>query len=262
MRYYVERQQWAHWPKTLVVVRDDGETVERRAYVPASDGPIDQSDAAEAPSWAEIGAAKAEIGALTARIAELKAELDAKYEEIDAKYKESEFWKISHDSMKAMRIEAEQRLADSAERIEELEAELEAEREESAYLDAECDRLSVAIADMEQTHMKLPLDADGVPIRPGERLTFEMNDPGMCTGYDFMLREGRWMLVVRDSEGRGGCRFLAADKARHVKPETIFGILEELALRDDLGRLSLVSEEDELDELLAGYAERIRKAVE
>lgn len=214
-KYHVERQQWAHWPKTLVVVRDDGKTVERKRYVPASDGTIGKSDAAEAPSWAEIGAAKAENGALTAR-------------------------------------------------IEELEAELEAEREESAFLDAECDRLSVAIADMEQTHMKLPLDADGVPIRPGERLTFEMNDPGMCTGYDFMLREGRWILVVRDSEGRGGCRFLAADKARHVKPETVESLLQELA--DEVWEASCTCQttwsDSGLDGIAERYAERVRKAME
>lgn len=32
--FFVERQGWAHWPKTLVMCRKHGSGIERRRYVP------------------------------------------------------------------------------------------------------------------------------------------------------------------------------------------------------------------------------------
>lgn len=34
--YYVERQCWAHWPKTLIMCRKTGNGIERRRYAPAT----------------------------------------------------------------------------------------------------------------------------------------------------------------------------------------------------------------------------------
>ena len=35
--YYVERQGWAHWPKTLIMCRKRGDGIERRRYVPETE---------------------------------------------------------------------------------------------------------------------------------------------------------------------------------------------------------------------------------
>lgn len=79
-------------------------------------------------------------------------------------------------------------------------------------------------AEVEERYMPLPLDADGVPIRVGDKLTFNMNDPGICTGYDWLKSDGKWMIVVR-RDWHNGCVFLAHDKAHHVKPSTLEDML-------------------------------------
>lgn len=110
-----------------------------------------------------------------------------------------------------------------------------------------------SIADeIEAQYIRLPVDSDGVPIRPGDEVGINPQSP---TFYEVVaVGDG---VVVLD-----GMFMRSADECRHVKPDTIFDILEELALRDDLGMLSVEAERDEMDELLARYAERIRKAVE
>lgn len=108
-----------------------------------------------------------------------------------------------------------------------------------------------AIADeIEEVYMRLPVDADGVPIRPGDEI--EYDDP--------LYPKPRQCTVESVFEG---CVFvdnaLASLKAcycRHVKPDPV---AEELARF-----LSACGDDDPhyYDEQIADYAERIRKAVQ
>lgn len=160
------------------------------------------------------------------------------------------------------------------ERIEELEAELDAELQESAFWEAEHDvemkkriDLELTLADMDRTHMRLPVDADGVPIRPGDEMRFGADAPvrvdsigtSRCYCGDF-----GWFGSNGGFYGRGTLR-----SCRHVKPETVESLLNKF--QDDV--LSAqgeyageVIEADcylrELHTLIEDYAERIRKAVE
>lgn len=93
--------------------------------------------------------------------------------------------------------------------------------------------------DIERTHMRLPVDADGVPIRTGDRLE---GGTVFAVGEDAVVYEpGIWD---------------EASLCRHVKPETVESLLTEFAegfegQNEDFSRL-----------VVAEYAERIRKAVE
>ena len=87
----------------------------------------------------------------------------------------------------------------------------------------ECNLLLVIADEIEaeiaERFMELPCDADGAPIRVGDKLFFDKNDPGICTGYDWLKinDDGKWMIVVRSDWHDGGCRFLAHDSAHHVQ---------------------------------------------
>ena len=84
-------------------------------------------------------------------------------------------------------------------------------------------RLNEAIdnieAEIAERYMELPVDADGAPIRVGDKLFFDKNYPGICTGYDWLKinDDGKWMIVVRSDWHNGGCRLLAHDSAHHVQ---------------------------------------------
>lgn len=128
-------------------------------------------------------------------------------------------------------------------RIEELEAELEAEREEAAFFEAERDRLYKVLADMERTHVKLPFDVDGVPIRPGDEMT-----QGEGT---FIATVHYWPHCTSVTDGSGFA--YATIDISHVKPDTVKSLLEEFE--------NHVRCDGADDASIADYAERIRKAV-
>lgn len=114
------------------------------------------------------------------------------------------------------------------------------------------EELEAELADMERTHMKLPVDADGVPLRPGDEI--EYDDPF----YEFTRRcivEGVCESSVFTDES---CEPFTACDCRHVKPDTVESLLEEFA-RKFVNTCQLTSEESVM---VSDYAERIRKAVE
>lgn len=142
------------------------------------------------------------------------------------------------------------------ERIAELDAELEAEREESAFFEAERDRLYKVLADMESTHMKLPVDADGAPIRLGDEVSMVGREDGVVAsievndrGFAYVgIRPHGWDVPTR----------CTPEEIEHVKPETVEGIVAEA--------MSLACEPEapysKNSTLVKTYVERIRKAVE
>ena len=95
------------------------------------------------------------------------------------------------------------------ERLDRERAEL---RQENAELKAEIERLKDEISG---DYMRLPLDADGVPIRIGD----EMNiDGDAMTVLGYRLRNDMMLLVVEDKKMG---LFLAPEssRVRHFKPE-------------------------------------------
>lgn len=104
------------------------------------------------------------------------------------------------------------------------------------------------IADeIEAQYMRLPVDADGVSIRPGDEVRI---DPQSPTIYE--------VEAVNDDEVVLDGMFLRpADECRHVKPETVESILGEAI---QFGAHAATG--TRLEGVIAEYAERIRKAVE
>lgn len=104
------------------------------------------------------------------------------------------------------------------------------------------------VDEMEQTHMRLPVDADGVPCRIGDVLDWDggrsevMAVSEGCVWFDTDKHE--LCLTCFESSG-----------CRHVQPDTVESLLE-----DFHGKLW--SDDEEQMAMLEEYAERIRKAVE
>jgi len=113
-------------------------------------------------------------------------------------------------------------------------------------------KIQMAIQEIEARYLKLPLDADGVPIKPGDILKSKQNgiiyDVEAVAEDEVALKHVPWIH--------------ASNLFYHKKPDTIESLLEELVLREDLGILSMEAEREEMDALLEQYAERIRKVVQ
>lgn len=102
---------------------------------------------------------------------------------------------------------------------------------------------------IDSTHMLLPVDADGVPIRPGDELVYRGTEPFMC--YAVSEKHAHTWDAAANAIGHLAC------KCRHVQPETVEGILAEA--------MSFACEPEapfsENSKYVKQYAERIRKAV-
>ena len=120
----------------------------------------------------------------------------------------------------------------------------------------------MGIADeIESGYMKLPVDADGVPIKPGDEMQFGTDAPvrvdsigtSRCYCGDF-----GWFGSNGGFYGRGTLR-----SCRHVKRDTVESLLQELA--DEVWEASCTCQttwsDSGLDGIAERYAERIRKAV-
>lgn len=127
------------------------------------------------------------------------------------------------------------------------------------YVDAR-DALAAELADMERTHMRLPVDADGVPIRIGDEMewTNKVNGEkerftcaGYTTEYSSRTPDNITLMATNDE-----CTEFYCDQCRHVTSDPVESLLAEFAesiegQNEDFSRL-----------VIAEYAERIRKAVE
>lgn len=123
--------------------------------------------------------------------------------------------------------------------------------------------MSEMLDEIEAQYMNRPLDADGVPILFGDLLsTTETGETFMCRGLAVCLRnetERFWMVEFGFDDYTGTSEYVSAKSCRHVKPDTVESLLEEF-----FGIANLPSD-DELRsrrEIIDGYAERIRKAVQ
>lgn len=99
-------------------------------------------------------------------------------------------------------------------------------------------------AEIESRYMELPVDADGVPIHVGDKLT-NINKPS--DEYIVAGVNGEKLFVY------GGHAFICASQCRHVKPRTIEDVLEEFyhaVLNHDMDNTRLEQYADELRELM------------
>lgn len=93
-------------------------------------------------------------------------------------------------------------------------------------LQAKVDELQAELDEYDQTHMVLPVDADGVPIHVGDVV-----DSGLDSGK--VLRLELWAdgWVVVFDVGRGNTSRYESTALRHVKPRTLEDVLRDFASR-------------------------------
>lgn len=112
---------------------------------------------------------------------------------------------------------------------------------------------------IDKWYLALPVDADGVPIRPGDEMQMALGE----TAEVVAVGSDRWFFdqscLADDGEEYD---WEWAHSSRHFKLDTVEILLEELVLNHEWGYLGMVCNKDEMDEVIADYAERIRKVVE
>ena len=121
------------------------------------------------------------------------------------------------------------------------------------------DALAAELADVERTHMRLPVDADGAPIRIGDEMEWTNKLNGekerfVCAGYTTEYSTWKPNNLALMATNEEGAEFYC-DQCRHVQPDIVESLLEEFHGK-------LWSDDEEQMALLEEYAERIRKAVE
>jgi len=123
--------------------------------------------------------------------------------------------------------------------------------------------------EISERYMELPVDADGVPIRPREEVSTGMGDNGPIGHLEYWY-PNHWVAVIEYKPGQ----FTRYDPAaiRHVKPRTIEDVLRDCVMQsmtvdrvvDGIPVLGIdetmfgdwiAENEDELRELLRGDAE-------
>lgn len=111
-------------------------------------------------------------------------------------------------------------------------------------------------AELGRTYIRLPLDADGVPIRPGDRME------RICAEEPYPFKA--WFVSSTTDFLSDEIDFYNASECRHVKPDTvedaIKDMLEEMA-NERFVYLSSSADKHRLREIVADCTERIRKAV-
>jgi len=121
-----------------------------------------------------------------------------------------------------------------------------------------CDRLRDAAAERADVtlfgvdYVALPLDADGVPIRPGDELViFETGE--RVRAYDIELYDdGRWLVC--DDETMDS---IHPDRLRHYHAPTVEDVLDEF-----FGKANLPDGTQTRAEIIAEYAAKLRLAEE
>ena len=90
------------------------------------------------------------------------------------------------------------------------------------YTDGACRAIADEIeAELEERYMELPLDADGVPIHPGDELVYRGHEPFVCRAVS-EKHAHTWDAAARAIGHLG-------TKCVHVKPRTVKDVLEDFA---------------------------------
>ena len=120
------------------------------------------------------------------------------------------------------------------------------------------DELQDKLDEIEHTHIKLPVDADGVPIKPGDYMALG-DSRGEVKALSYApYNELPWQMQLDDYE------WYVTVNAHHVQPDTVESVLEKAlyeAAHLDRPEGYWASAAD-VTNIVNDYAERIRKAVE
>lgn len=100
--------------------------------------------------------------------------------------------------------------------------------------------------------IRLPKDADGVPIRVGDKLRFEN---GMIVEVRYLKIDSEGTSVCVLATNGGGDFYAIIDKAHHYHELTIEDVLREL-----VGKAQALSNVDDEDELVTEFAKRLTLA--
>ena len=109
-----------------------------------------------------------------------------------------------------------------------------------------------AIADeIENTYMKLPVDADGVPIKPGDLIEHDYDEGKYQFTVETVIFDGdRWDLGFK-GDTTEDCARVEYEHMHHVQPETVESVLEDFYFAIKSGERIQNTTIDE-------YADRIR----
>lgn len=108
--------------------------------------------------------------------------------------------------------------------------------------------------EVSERFMELPVDADGVPIRPDDLMACTAFDTNNFDGKEHVMAVGNGFWVDKD-----GCTHIPSE-TRHVKPRTIEDVLSDAV--GELFNADISTGSTEWDEVIAKYAEEIRGMME
>lgn len=129
--------------------------------------------------------------------------------------------------------------------ISELEDDLNTAELDNEYLREQLRHIEQLERD--SAYMRLPVDADGVPIRPGDRVDVINGTPCTFNVEKMWLNRYGWAVHGR-----------RPDEFRHVQQDAVESLMKEFALAcEEQGY-----KDPRIDGIVEDYAERIRKAVE
>lgn len=134
--------------------------------------------------------------------------------------------------------------------IDELQAKLDQCMESYADAKDSRDKLRAKLDAYDETHMPLPLDAEGVPIRLWDKVQFVDGDytsapVEVCAVSNYYAYYGE------------GKHFYRANMCRHVKPRTIEDVLGDAV--GELFNADISTGSTEWDDVIAKYADELRK---
>lgn len=110
-------------------------------------------------------------------------------------------------------------------------------------------------AEIKERYQLLPVDADGVPVRPREKVSTGMGEHGPIEHLEYW-HLNHWVAVIEYKPGQ----FTRYDPAaiRHVKPRTLEDVLADFAAEVEQDNNTIETARryaDEIRELLGGDAE-------
>lgn len=110
------------------------------------------------------------------------------------------------------------------------------------------DMIADVEAEIAERYMELPVDSDGVPIRPDDLMACTAFDTNDFDGKEHVMAVGNGFWVDKD-----GCTHIPSE-TRHVKPRTIEDVLREFAYK--------VCDLNVADCDIERYAEELRNLLE
>lgn len=137
-------------------------------------------------------------------------------------------------------------------------------------MEAERDVLRAELDEYDQTHVALPVDADGVPIHMGDYLSSDEynGERFVCMGLDVEVRgeSEHWSVGKRLDADTGCVEYTAAHRCHHVKPRTVEDVLSEFRFKAsciyDDPNIGGEDRADALESLDEEYAAEIRELME